>query len=138
MATNPADGNLVLSSMLDPTSLRWGSGALCDERGGACPDCILIPEVCCITRNNLLSRSVLRGMAKPHWDAAVPRDRNIEGYFEVVRRMRRMAEQRDAPRNRQPAPELKGSTPLGGDLSQHKALRHARRPQYAASDDFRN
>lgn len=93
MATSPTDGNLILSSMLDPTSLRCGSGALCDERGGACPDCILIPEVCCITRNNLLSRSVLRGMAKPHWDVAIPRDRNIEGYFEVVRRLRRAAPQ---------------------------------------------
>lgn len=91
MATNPTDGNLILSSMLDPTSLRCGSGALCDERGGACPDCILIPEVCCITRNNLLSRSVLRGMAKPHWDVAIPRDQNIEGYFELVRRLRQPA-----------------------------------------------
>jgi len=91
MATNPTDGNLVLSSMLDPTSLRCGSGALCDDRGGACPDCVLIPEICCITRNNLLSRSVLRGMAKPHWDLAIPRDQHIEGYFEVVRRMRRSA-----------------------------------------------
>ncbi|MCA1551070.1 hypothetical protein I6F36_30005 [Bradyrhizobium sp. BRP19] len=96
MATNATDGNLVLSSMLDPTSLRCGSGALCDERGGACPDCILIPEVCCISRNNLLSRSVLRGMAKPHWDVAIPRDQAIEGYFDVVRRTRRSAEQRNA------------------------------------------
>ncbi|MET4312548.1 hypothetical protein ABIC01_005559 [Bradyrhizobium sp. RT4b] len=40
------------------------------------------------------------------------------------------------PRNRQPAPKSNGSTPR--DLSQHKALRHARLPQYAASDDFRN
>src|SRR5262249_32679650 len=47
VATNSVTGNLILASMLDPTSLRCGSGALCDERGGACPDCILIPEVCC-------------------------------------------------------------------------------------------
>jgi hypothetical protein len=91
MATSPSSGNLVLSAMLDPTSLRCGSGALCDERGGACPDCILIPEVCCITRNNLLSRSVLRGMAKPHWDVAMPLDQNIVGYFEAVRNLREAA-----------------------------------------------
>ena len=96
MATSPSSGNLVLSAMLDPTSLRCGSGALCDERGGACPDCILIPEVCCITRNNLLSRSVLRGMAKPHWDVAMPRDQNIVGYFDAVRALRRGSEQRNA------------------------------------------
>ena len=85
MATNPSVGNLILSSMLDPTSLRCGSGALCDERGGACPDCILIPEVCCLTRNNLLSRSVLRGMAKPHWDVALGSQERLTGFFEVVR-----------------------------------------------------
>jgi hypothetical protein len=91
MATNSATGNLILASMLDPMSLRCGSGALCDERGGACPDCILIPEVCCLTRNNLLSRSVLRGMAKPHWDVVLgPQDRLV-GFFEVVRSMRQRA-----------------------------------------------
>jgi hypothetical protein len=96
MATNPSSGNLVLSAMLDPSSLRCGSGALCDERGGACPDCILIPEVCCITRNNLLSRSVLRGMSKPHWDVAIPGDQNIVGYFEAVRNRREGQQRREA------------------------------------------
>ncbi|OSI27424.1 hypothetical protein BST65_01425 [Bradyrhizobium canariense] len=75
--------------MLGPTSLRCGSGAL--DRGGACPDRILIPEVCCISRNNLRSRSVLRGMAKPHRDVAIQRDQSIEGYFDIVRRTRRAA-----------------------------------------------
>ena len=28
-------------------------------RGGACPDCILIPETACIAQNQLLSRAVL-------------------------------------------------------------------------------
>jgi hypothetical protein len=87
MVTDPAAGNMILASMLNPSSLRCGSGVLCDERGGACPDCILIPEVSCITRNNLLSRSVLRGMAKPHWDVAMDGDESVIGYFEVVRRM---------------------------------------------------
>src|SRR5262249_55933108 len=85
VATNSVTGNLILASMLDPTSLRCGSGALCDERGGACPDCILIPEVCCLTRNNLLSRSVLRGMAKPHWDVALKPQERLVGFFEIVR-----------------------------------------------------
>jgi hypothetical protein len=85
MATNSLTGNLILASMLDPTSLRCGSGALCDERGGACPDCILIPEVCCLTRNNLLSRSVLRGMAKPHWDVVLKQQERLGGFFEMVR-----------------------------------------------------
>jgi hypothetical protein len=91
MATNSSSGNLILSSMLDPTSLRCGSGALCDERGGACPDCVLIPEVCCLTRNNLLSRSVLRGMAKPHWDLALGPREQLVGFFDVVRSLRQKA-----------------------------------------------
>jgi hypothetical protein len=41
------------------------------------------------------------------------------------------------PRDRQPAPASNNSTPRDGDLSKNKALRHARLPQYAASDDFR-
>jgi hypothetical protein len=96
MATNSASGNLILSSMLDPTSLRCGSGALCDERGGACPDCILIPEVCCLTRNNLLSRSVLRGMSKPHWDVVMRGDESLTGYFEAVRNVRQARSTQEA------------------------------------------
>jgi hypothetical protein len=96
MATNFASGNLILSSMLDPTSRRCGSGALCDERGGACPDCILIPEVCCLTRNNLLSRSVLRGMSKPHWDVVMRGDESLTGYFEAVRNVRQARSTQEA------------------------------------------
>src|SRR5258708_39850775 len=63
-------GNEVLNKMVDPTSLRCGSESICNHRGGACPDCILIPESACLTRNELLSRSVLIGRGKPRWDMA--------------------------------------------------------------------
>ncbi|UVF19990.1 hypothetical protein HPT29_002225 [Microvirga terrae] len=89
-ATSPGVGNSILSTMLDPDSLRCGSGAICDERGGACPDCVLIPEISCLTRNNLLSRSVLRGMAKPHWDVTLPKQASVKGYYPVVRDVIRM------------------------------------------------
>ena len=62
-------------------SLRCGSESICDHRGGACPDCILIPENACLTRNELLSRSVLVGRGKPRWDAGT---NAIRGYYEVL------------------------------------------------------
>lgn len=46
-------------------SLSCGSSSLCEARGGACPDCILIPEISCIAQNKLLSRSVLNGKHHP-------------------------------------------------------------------------
>lgn len=49
----------------DRRNLDCGSGSLCYSRGGACPDCILIPEVSCITQNHLLSRTVLIGKDHP-------------------------------------------------------------------------
>lgn len=73
-------GNEVLNKMVDPTSLRCGSESICNHRGGACPDCILIPENACLTRNELLSRSVLIGRGKPRWDAGT---NAIRGYYEV-------------------------------------------------------
>lgn len=80
--TDPTIGNVVLRRMIDPASLRCGSGHLCDQRGGACPDCLLIPEVSCITRNNLLSRSVLRGAGRPDWDT---KDKGpIVGFYSVA------------------------------------------------------
>jgi len=87
--TDPTVGNVVLRRMLEPGSLRCGSGTLCDNRGGACPDCILIPEVSCVTRNNLLSRSVLRGVGRPHWDAssAAP----VVGYYSIAGDLARQA-----------------------------------------------
>ena len=53
---------------------------LCDQRGGACPACIMAPDVACLAGNNLLSRASLNGGAPPGWDA----DRTpITGYFRL-------------------------------------------------------
>jgi hypothetical protein len=61
--------------------LRCGSGTLCDQRGGACPACIMIPETSCIAGNQLLSRSVLVGGRAPPWDV----DQSpLIGYFDIV------------------------------------------------------
>jgi hypothetical protein len=65
----------------EPSSLSCNSGSLCLQRGGACPDCILIPETSCIAQNQLLSRSVLRGGPRTRED--IGRDR-IAGYLDVV------------------------------------------------------
>ena len=54
---------------VNPLSLRSGSESVYTYRGGACPDCVLIPESACTTRNELLSRSVLIGRGAPRWDA---------------------------------------------------------------------
>jgi hypothetical protein len=79
-----AFGNEVLDQMVDPVSLRCGSESICNHRGGACPDCILIPENACITRNELLSRSVLIGRGVPRWDeTAEP----LVGYYEIARQL---------------------------------------------------
>ena len=83
---DPAYGNEVLDRMVDPTSLRCGSESVCNHRGGACPDCLLIPETACLTRNELLSRSVLIGRGFPRWDAE---GRALTGYYEVARRRTR-------------------------------------------------
>jgi hypothetical protein len=78
---NPVVGNDVLDKMVDPSSLRCGSETVCNHRGGACPDCLLIPESACLTRNELLSRSALIGRGYPRWDAAaIP----MIGYLEVA------------------------------------------------------
>jgi hypothetical protein len=61
--------------------LRCGSGTLCDQRGGACPACIMIPETSCIAGNQLLSRSALVGGRAPPWDV----DQSpLVGFFEIV------------------------------------------------------
>jgi hypothetical protein len=65
---HPEFGNEVLQRMVSRSSLRCGSESVCNHRGGACPDCILIPENACLTRNELLSRSVLIGRGTPRWD----------------------------------------------------------------------
>jgi len=78
---NPSFGNDVLEKMIDPSSLRCGSESICNQRGGACPDCLLIPESACLTRNELLSRSALIGRGKPRWDAI---STSLTGYLEIA------------------------------------------------------
>ncbi|MEH2509474.1 hypothetical protein V1291_000828 [Nitrobacteraceae bacterium AZCC 1564] len=85
---DPAYGNEVLERMVDPASLRCGSESVCNHRGGACPDCLLIPETACLTRNELLSRSVLIGRGFPRWDAE---GQTLVGYYDVARRRTRAA-----------------------------------------------
>jgi hypothetical protein len=80
---DPGYGNEVLDRMVDPVSLRCGSESICNHRGGACPDCILIPESACITRNEMLSRSALIGRGAPRWDANT---QPLVGYYEIARR----------------------------------------------------
>jgi hypothetical protein len=64
-----------------PTSLGCNLGNLCMTKGGACPDCIMIPEVICLTANKYLSRSTLIGRGRP--DFIVGEDR-IRGYLEFA------------------------------------------------------
>lgn len=80
---DPDVGNQVLERMLNPTSLRCGSESVCNRRGGACPDCVLIPENACLTRNELLSRSALVGRGRPRFDAPAP---DLIGYLQVANR----------------------------------------------------
>lgn len=70
-----------LDYLLDPHSLGCGAGTLCASRGGACPDCVMIPEVSCLAQNKLLSRSVLIGRDIPReggFYGAIP------GYLELT------------------------------------------------------
>jgi hypothetical protein len=62
-------GLAVFERLLSDRALKCDGGSLCDQRGGACPACIMAPEVTCIAGNNLLSRSALAGGAPPGWDA---------------------------------------------------------------------
>jgi hypothetical protein len=74
---NAAD---FLRRAIDPRLLRCGSGSLCDKRGGACPACIMLGEVSCISSNLLLSRACLRGGSKPQWELAAAPD--LVGYYD--------------------------------------------------------
>jgi len=71
-------GHDVLMALDDPRALRCGSGSLCDNRGGACPACIMIPEVSCVAGNNIISRSFLAGGKAMAWDTS---ETPIVGYF---------------------------------------------------------
>ena len=74
-------GLTILEGLLSDRALKCDGGSLCDQRGGACPACIMAPEVACLAGNNLLSRAALNGGAPPGWDV----DRTpLMGYFHVV------------------------------------------------------
>jgi len=64
-----------------PTSLGCNLGNLCMTKGGACPDCIMIPEVTCLTANKYLSRSTLIGRGRPDF---ISGDQRIGGYLQTA------------------------------------------------------
>ncbi len=77
------ENNRFLAHLLEPSTHRCNSGSLCDFGGGACPDCIMVPETSCIAQNRLLSRAVLRGGVAPREDTT-HKDQRIPGYLEIV------------------------------------------------------
>lgn len=64
-----------------PTSLGCNLGNLCMTKGGACPDCIMIPEVICLTANKYLSRSTLIGRGRPDFLSG---EKRIKGYLQFA------------------------------------------------------
>jgi hypothetical protein len=62
-------GITVLEQLLWDRTLKCDGGSLCDQRGGACPACLMAPEVACVASNNLLCRAALNGGTPPGWDA---------------------------------------------------------------------
>jgi hypothetical protein len=76
-------GTAMLTAMLGPKATQCGTGSLCSHRGGACPDCVMMPETSCIASNKLLSRSVLRSVGgHPRFDT---RKESIRGYLDFVK-----------------------------------------------------
>ena len=75
--------NRFLDRLLETSTYRCNSGRLCDADGGACPDCIMIPETSCIAQNQLLSRAVLRGGPAPREDET-HKGQRIPGFLEVL------------------------------------------------------
>jgi len=73
-----------LKYMEDRRNLGCGSGSLCLSRGGACPDCLLIPEVSCLTQNRLLSRTVLIGKDHPRKYGF---NKPIAGFLDVAKEL---------------------------------------------------
>ena len=75
-------GTAILTAMLSQKATQCGAGSLCTHRGGACPDCLMMPETSCIASNKLLSRSVLKSVGgRPRFDT---RKGSIEGYLSFV------------------------------------------------------
>ena len=73
-------GLVLLEQLLGDRALKCDGGSLCDQRGGACPACIMAPEVACLAGNNLLSRAALSGGDPPGWDENRAR---LVGYFHM-------------------------------------------------------
>ncbi len=73
-----------LDYLLEPRTLLCNSGSTCDQfSGGACPDCIMIPETSCVASNQLLSRAVMGGGEAPREDGK-HRGQRIPGFLEVI------------------------------------------------------
>lgn len=77
------ENNRFLSRLLEASTHRCNSGRLCDTDGGACPDCIMVPETSCLAQNQLLCRAVLRGGPPPREDAT-HKGQRIPGFLEMV------------------------------------------------------
>lgn len=76
-------GEVFLRSLLQPKALLCGSGSLCTQRGGSCPDCLMVPETSCVANNKLISRSVLRSIGgRPKFDTR--NEFTTAGYLDVV------------------------------------------------------
>jgi hypothetical protein len=75
--------NRFLGHLLETSTHRCNSGSLCDLHGGACPDCIMVPETSCIAQNRLLSRSVLLGGNAPREDLT-HKGRRIPGFLDLL------------------------------------------------------
>jgi hypothetical protein len=75
--------NRFLGHLLETSTHRCNSGSLCDLHGGACPDCIMVPETSCIAQNRLLSRSVLLGGNAPREDVT-HKGQRIPGFLDVL------------------------------------------------------
>ena len=77
-------GYRFLDYLLEPRTLLCNSGSTCDQfSGGACPDCIMVPETSCIASNQLLSRAVMSGGEPPREDGK-HRGQRIPGFIEVI------------------------------------------------------
>ncbi len=75
--------NRFLGHLLERSTHRCNSGSLCDLHGGACPDCIMVPETSCIAQNRLLSRSVLLGGDAPREDLT-HKGQRIPGFLDFL------------------------------------------------------
>jgi hypothetical protein len=75
-----------------PSSLGCNLGNLCMQRGGACPDCVMIPEVICLTANKYLSRSTLIGRGRPDF---IVGEQRIDGFLQIA--LEHARAQRPAP-----------------------------------------